>query len=264
MGMFKEINLQYYGTILRYLKINTLEDYRCSEILNDILPSAWNILVLKTLKDIIYGKKVFIFGAGPSLKESVVRVKRFYGKAVFIAANGASEALIEKNIIPNIVVTDLDGKIEPILKALTYGSIIVVHGHGDNVLKILKYVPKFRGKVLGTTQLIPWGYLENYGGFTDGDRALYLALHFGAKKIFLFGMDFGNVVGKYSKPWLKNHVKIWDTKKKKFLIAKVLIENAAKHYRGKVEIFIVPKNVENIKYVLEIKYDRLNNIMRKN
>ncbi len=264
MEMFKDINLQYYGTVLKHLKINTLEDYRCSEILNDIIPSTWNALVLKTLKDLIYGKKVFIFGAGPSLEESILKVKLFYGEAVFIAANGASEALIERNIIPNVIVTDIDGRIEPILKALAYGSIIVVHGHGDNILKVLKYVPKFKGKVLGTTQLIPWGYLENYGGFTDGDRALYLALHFGAKKIFLFGMDFGNIVGKFSKPWLKNHVKVWDMKKKKFLIAKALIENAAKHYRDKVEIFIVPRNAENIKYVLEVKYDRLGSVVRKN
>ena len=262
--MVKDLAYQYFGVVLQYLRINSLSDYYSSEILNDIIPVSWKPLILKKLTDLICNRAVFIFGAGPSLEESVHRVKRFHRLATFISANGATKLLLENSIAPHIVVTDLDGNIEAIVESLRRGSIVVVHGHGDNILSILKYVPKFRGNVIGTTQLIPWDNLMNFGGFTDGDRALYLALYFGARKIVMLGMDFGDVVGKYSKPWLKEHVKIWDVKRKKFLIAKELIEKAAEKFKDKVEIYIAPQNVEDIKYVLEVKYDNLDSIIGKN
>ena len=262
--MVKDLAYQYFGIVLKNLRINSLNDYYSSEILNDIIPGPWRELVLKKLTDLICNKTVFIFGAGPSLEESIYEIKHFYSSVTFISANGATEFLLKNSILPHIVVTDLDGNIEAIEESLRRGSVIVVHGHGDNILNILKYVPKFKGNVIGTTQLIPWGSLVNFGGFTDGDRALYLALYFGARKIVMFGMDFGDIVGRYSKPWLKKNVKIWGVKRKKFLIAKELIEKAAGKFKDKVEIYIAPRNVENIKYVLEIKYGSLGSIIGKN
>ncbi len=35
--------------------------------------------------------------------------------------------------------------------------------------------------------------LLNVGGFTDGDRAVFLAEHSGARRILLWGFDFGSV-----------------------------------------------------------------------
>ena len=55
-------------------------------------------------------------------------------------------------------------------------------------------------KVLGTTQSVPVGNLYNFGGFTDGDRAMFLAIELGAREMVLAGMDFGTVVTKYSRP----------------------------------------------------------------
>ena len=74
----------------------------------------------------------------------------------------------------------------------------------------------------------------NFGGFTDGDRAVFLAEELGAKKIFLIGFDFGEIVGKWSKPYLKEHASIWESKKKKFKIAQMLLEWLKKN--GKAEI----------------------------
>ena len=51
---------------------------------------------------------------------------------------------------------------------------------------------------IGTTQSKSFEKVENFGGFTDGDRAVFLASHFKAKKIVLFGMDFGKRIGRYS------------------------------------------------------------------
>ena len=44
--------------------------------------------------------------------------------------------------------------------------------------------------VIGTTQIEPISDVYNFGGFTDGDRAVFLAEHFGAKEIELVGFDF--------------------------------------------------------------------------
>jgi len=45
-------------------------------------------------------------------------------------------------------------------------------------------------RIVGTTQVKPRGRVHNYGGFTDGDRAIFLAKRFGAKKIGYAGFSF--------------------------------------------------------------------------
>jgi hypothetical protein len=42
---------------------------------------------------------------------------------------------------------------------------------------------------MGTTQSRPFGRLHNFGGFTDGDRAVLMARHLGAPTRLL-GFDF--------------------------------------------------------------------------
>ena len=70
------------------------------------------------------------------------------------------------------------------------GAIAVVHGHGDNGPAVQTWASRFTGTTVATTQSRPSGGLVNFGGFTDGDRAVYLADHFGAKEIRLVGWDF--------------------------------------------------------------------------
>ncbi len=79
------------------------------------------------------------------------------------------------------------------------GSLFVLHAHGNNFDQILKYTNKFN-KILGTTQSKPFSNLYNFGGFTDGDRAVFLAIALNAEKIILAGMDFGKIITKYSRP----------------------------------------------------------------
>jgi len=68
----------------------------------------------------------------------------------------------------------------------------VIHAHGDNGPAVEAWAPRFTGPVVGTTQAKPVGGLRNFGGFTDGDRAVLMAAHFGASKINLVGFDFEN------------------------------------------------------------------------
>lgn len=146
------------------------------------------------LKNLISKKPVIIVGAGPSISKSLPILKK-YKKTTMIAADSAIQFLIENKIYPDIVVTDLDGDEKSLLKT-SQKSIMVVHAHGDNMEKI-PMVENFP-KCIGTTQSKSFGQISNFGGFTDGDRAVFLAHHFGAKKIILLGMDFGGKIGRYS------------------------------------------------------------------
>ena len=123
-------------------------------------------------------------------------------KITKIVADGATKAIIENGLKPDIIVTDLDGDITSLKKAGRTNAIMVVHAHGDNSEKI--HLVKYFKNCIGTTQAKPIGKINNFGGFTDGDRCVFLANHFKAKKIILLGMDFGTRIGKYSKSKVVN------------------------------------------------------------
>ena len=171
----------------------------------------------KEFENIIKGKTVFVIGAGPSLSKSLKHIRKSKN-ITKIVADGAVRALLEKNIRPDILVTDLDGDMESIKKIGKTRIPIIVHAHGNNSNR-LEIVKEFLN-VSGTTQTRKFGKLENYGGFTDGDRCVFLAEYFNASKIVLIGMDFGQKIGKYS----KRRVIDRRTKIKKLKSGKMIIE----------------------------------------
>ncbi len=199
--------MNWYGKILKDFGFDRKKDEKSAEYLNKILRKK----KLISITDLPSGKNFIILGAGPSLKKHIKLIKKIYSDDfIIIAADGATTALIEENIIPHIIVTDLDGNVDDIINASLKDAYIVLHAHGNNLDKILVYAPKLE-KVMGTTQSTPFEYVYNFGGFTDGDRAVFLAVELGAKKIILAGMDFGKVISKYSRPDLKEEVGMADT-----------------------------------------------------
>ena len=66
---------------------------------------------------------------------------------------------------------------------------MVVHAHGDNVPLIKRWIPRFEGPLVLTTQSRPFEGMYNFGGFTDGDRAVFAADELGAAGITLAGFD---------------------------------------------------------------------------
>jgi hypothetical protein len=192
--------LQWYDKLRAKFGYSIVEDQSAAQLLSELLEGR--SLDLDHVKKLVNGKNVLVVGAGPSLEESVPVIKSLKS-FVIIAADGASEALIENGIKPDMVVTDLDGNHEYLLKADKIGSVMVVHAHGDNVDLLRNWVPKMRN-CIGTTQVKPLHNIHNFGGFTDGDRAVFLASEFNAKNIVLVGMDFGHEIGKYSKTKIKS------------------------------------------------------------
>ena len=209
-----------YDKIAKDLNISKNADEKVANILNNLLKNNRQTS-MDILNGIIKGKEVVVFGAGPSLESSLIKNKNNLSNKIKITADGATSALTQNDILPDIIVTDLDGKISEQIKANLKGSITIIHAHGDNIDKIKKYVPKFKDDIIGSTQINPNLYenLNNFGGFTDGDRAIFLADNFKAKKIFLLGFDFDGKIGKYSYSENKDkHLKLKKLKWCKYLI----------------------------------------------
>jgi hypothetical protein len=181
-----------YLLILKELNYSQKKDKESAFILDSILKKTNT--TDKILK-LINGKTVFVIGSGPSLSNAIPKLKKLK-KSIKIAADSSLKPLVDNGIIPDIVVTDLDGDENTIKKIAKTKSIFVIHAHGDNIEK-LELVKKIKN-CIGTTQSNPFNKIQNFGGFTDGDRGVFLANYFGAKKIILFGMDFGNRIGKFS------------------------------------------------------------------
>ena len=135
----------------------------------------------------VRGRDAVIYGNAPSLDlELDVLPEK---DAARIAADGAAELLLRRGIVPDILVSDLDGPFPAIQEACQKGAIIVVHAHGDNLDALCRYVPQWEN-VIGTCQCRPPEGLYNFGGFTDGDRSVFLASELGARSIELVGFDF--------------------------------------------------------------------------
>jgi uncharacterized Rossmann fold enzyme len=169
----------------------------------------------------IRDKQIVIFGAGPSLEINFKEKIKIYNKCLKFTADGATSFLLENGVIPDVIVTDLDGKISDQVLSNKKRSIVIIHAHSDNINKIDNYVSGFSGKIIGTTQTDPSKFLNlyNFGGFTDGDRAVCISDHFRAKKIYLTGFDFDEEIGKYSFMENKNRkLKIKKLKWCKFII----------------------------------------------
>ncbi|HII60256.1 6-hydroxymethylpterin diphosphokinase MptE-like protein [Pyrococcus horikoshii] len=225
----------FYERIVRVMGYSMEDDEKAAEVLRSILIENDNYIIKEEINSIIM-ERVYIFGAGPNLEDEIRG--RDFSDGTKIAADGATSALLKNGIIPDIVVTDLDGRIRDLLEA-SKKAVMVVHAHGDNIDK-LPIVTNFP-LVLGTCQTKPLDIIYNFGGFTDGDRAAFLAEELGAKEIILLGFDFSGKVGKWSKPWLTKHVEAWEEKRKKLEFARELIKWLAKN--GKAKIFLGNKKI---------------------
>ena len=181
-----------YFSILKELNYSEKKDKESALILDSILKKTDTI---KKVRKLIEGKTIFVIGSGPSLSSAIPKLKKLE-KSIKIAADSSLKPLVDNGIIPDIIVTDLDGNEDTIKKIAKTKSIFVIHAHGDNIEK-LQMVKKMKN-CIGTTQTNPFNKIQNFGGFTDGDRGVFLASYFNAKKIILFGMDFGNQIGKFS------------------------------------------------------------------
>jgi uncharacterized Rossmann fold enzyme len=158
----------------------------------ELLPDAARRDPLGRIARRIAGRDVIVVGLSSGLGPPPLHAwPRSERPPVLVAADGATEVLVGAGLVPELVTTDLDGPVPVEIVANQRGSLVVVHGHGDNLDALARWVPDFPGELAGSWAGPPDpGGLIDVGGFTDGDRAVFLAEHVGARRIRLFGFDF--------------------------------------------------------------------------
>ncbi|MCK4457350.1 MAG: DUF115 domain-containing protein [Thermoplasmata archaeon] len=175
----------YYDQILADFGYSREEDERAARVLSGLLEGRSSSA--DDLRAMIEGKLVTVAGDAESLGREVDSLA-----GVVISADEATSVLLAHDVVPDAFTTDLDGKIEDLVRANLQGAVAIIHAHGDNIDALQEHVGKFEGQVIGTTQAEPLGGILDFGGFTDGDRAVFIADHFGAEEIRLAGFDFEN------------------------------------------------------------------------
>ncbi len=196
-----------YDVIRRDFGFDYLSDWAAASVLSEILQTRYGGRAQQLVSKLGYrirGSKVLVVGAYDTCVRCAEVAKEY---DVVVAADGASLCCADSGRVPDVVVTDLDGILSPtgeeVCEGLLSNALLVVHAHGDNIDLLVKGVPRLASsnEVIGTCQVRPPQPLRIFGGFTDGDRAAYLAYYFGASRLGLLGFNLeGGVIGRYSKP----------------------------------------------------------------
>ena len=193
-----------YSEIERDFGFPREREYKARNILSQIIGK--NFVQVDELRELM-NSRVYVVGNSPGLERELNRIPE---NARIIAADNAAVVLYRHGLTPTIVLTDLDGEIDELLRI---PSVFGIHAHGDNMDKL--YYAEMFPRRFGTTQIEPLWNVYNFGGFTDGDRCVFLAAHFGAE-IHLVGFDFENPTPKTGKSM--------ELKRKKLKWAKKLIK----------------------------------------
>ncbi|ELY68947.1 6-hydroxymethylpterin diphosphokinase MptE-like protein [Natrinema versiforme] len=175
-----------YEAILRDFGYDRAGDERGRDLLASLLEDSLAPAELAIGPD----ATVAVAGAGPSL-ETDRDLERAREADVVVAASTAVDTLASHGIDADYMVTDLDKNPETVVRLTNRGVPVAIHAHGDNCEVIRDVVPDCDHEaVLPTTQAAPRGPVRNVGGFTDGDRAAFLADHLGAARLVFVGWDF--------------------------------------------------------------------------
>jgi len=172
----------HYVEILAYFGFSREDDEKAAELLATLIPRD----DCAALSALIKNRDVVVCGNAPCLVKELDRIKK---GSIVLAADAAADVLYEHGIRPDAVFTDLDGTTDLLLEMNAKGTIVVVHAHGDNIPLLKYWARRFTGPVVATTQSTPLPHVHNFGGFSDGDRAVFAADAFGARTITLAGFD---------------------------------------------------------------------------
>jgi len=265
-----------YSKIVKRLNLSTSADISSSENLELLLKTKGLVNNDKILQELSMFLKhpCLIAGGGPSVEGDLKQCieLNLINKLTIIAVDGTCKLFYENQIVPNILVTDLDGDWSSIRWAIKNNTTTLIHAHGDNHHLIDEFFLEYenlknQNNIWGTTQNYISSDLLNFGGFTDGDRAVFLTFHFQTPIIGLIGFDFGGEIGKYSlsHPTI---VKDLSRKRLKFEIAIKLIKKFHGNHRGSrfnltdkgIEIPGFPRStISNFANVINEEYMKQNN-----
>lgn len=116
-----------YNSILMDMGYSQLDDDKSVDILKNIMRNS--SLVSNNYIKSIFGNVATIFGNALCLEEDL---KRYQPEGTLIASGSSVKRVMNAGIMPDIVVTDLDGDIESQIEANSKGAIVLIHAHGNN------------------------------------------------------------------------------------------------------------------------------------
>jgi uncharacterized Rossmann fold enzyme len=170
----------HYTAILDYFGFDREDDEEAARVLAALAPRDDCSLLVGLCR----GQDVTVCGNAPCLPGELSLI----GGTVF-AADAAADVLYAYGILPDAVFTDLDGATDTLCEMNRKGTVMVVHAHGDNIRLLTHWVPRFDGPFVATTQARPLPGVHKFGGFTDGDRAVFAAHALGARSVSIIGFD---------------------------------------------------------------------------
>jgi 2-amino-4-hydroxy-6-hydroxymethyldihydropteridine diphosphokinase len=163
-------------------------ELRARDLLLSLLPVEARTPPLPRIAPRIHGRDVVVVGGAPEVGPPPIW--RTAERPALVAADPATAVCLDAGLVPDVVVTDLDGPVPAEVSANARGALVVVHAHGDNLPALAQWVPEFSGELAGSWAGPPSAALLDVGGFTDGDRAVFLAHHLNARRILLWGFAF--------------------------------------------------------------------------
>ncbi|WP_292518804.1 6-hydroxymethylpterin diphosphokinase MptE-like protein [Methanoculleus sp.] len=173
----------HYTAILEYFGFEREADEEAARLLGSLADRD----DLGLLEALIRGRMVTVCGNAPSLPDEVDRIE-----GTVLAADAAAGVLVDHGIRPDAVFTDLDGATDLFIDLSRQGTVMIVHAHGDNIPLLRHWIPRLPGPLVATTQAAPLAHVHNFGGFTDGDRAVFAADELGAAGIRIIGFDLSD------------------------------------------------------------------------
>ncbi len=174
----------HYTAILEYFGFEREADEAAARLLAELTDGRDDRGFLEVL---IRGRTVTVCGNAPCLPEELDLIE-----GVVLAADAAAGVLADHGIQSDAVFTDLDGATDVFIDLSGQGAVMVVHAHGDNMPLLRHWVPLLPGPLVATTQAVPLPHIHNFGGFTDGDRAVFAADALGATSIRIIGFDLAD------------------------------------------------------------------------
>ncbi len=186
-----------------------LEEFGFSKFLDTISAAFLNrLFIARRLGQVdlseFMGRDCVVLGPAASSSKAMIKQEE-----AVIVAGSALESLKPAERV-DFVVTDLDDDPERLVSACGSGSIVVAHAHGDNIDKLIKVFPLLKGSIVISCQTESHDMITDFGGFTDGDRAVFFAHYLRAPRIRVVGFDFENPVSKQgSDPAIKKKKLAW-------------------------------------------------------
>lgn len=183
-----------YERIRRAFGFDFAREEIAAQRLTELLPRGARTDALGRIGRRLAGTDAIVVGRAPRVGPPPIwRLPPSPRRPTLVAADGATATCLDAGLVADVIVTDLDGPVASEVTANRKGSLTVVHAHGDNAERLEEWVGQFPGELAGSWAGPPTEALFDVGGFTDGDRAAYLASEAGAARVLLWGFNFRSI-----------------------------------------------------------------------